>query len=322
MKSKQTIQDIKCGVYLIVSPTNRRYVGSSIHIYDRWDRYKKLKCKTQPLLYRSLKKHGFDAHEFYILYECQACDRLFWERMFGNIYLALNDFGGLNSNLPRADEMPQAFSKSMREKVSNSLKKFYLENPDIKKSVSERISKEGKTEKCRENLKKAFSKPEYRKKRSEIAKEIFSRPDMIDLNRSRMVKRFSNPEEVKKQSERITNYFKNNPSAVQANRDRGIKRFEDPEKRRLAAEKTIAYFKNNPEAGKAHSDRLKEYFKNGGKISCSQEVVNVKTGEVYRTIKSAAQSIGMNDRTLRDQLRGRYPNKTYFVIYEPNKIAA
>lgn len=62
-----------CGVYKIISPTNRIYIGQSLDVYSRWNEYKKLhsSCKGQVRLYRSFIKHGVENHTFEIIEECE-----------------------------------------------------------------------------------------------------------------------------------------------------------------------------------------------------------------------------------------------------------
>lgn len=64
-------QKIICGIYKITSPTMRIYIGKAKDILKRWGVYKKLNCKSQPKLYRSLKKHGVESHTFEIICECE-----------------------------------------------------------------------------------------------------------------------------------------------------------------------------------------------------------------------------------------------------------
>jgi len=54
------------GIYSIISPTKKIYVGKSINIEGRFKSYAKLNCKSQPKLYNSLKKYGWEAHEKHI----------------------------------------------------------------------------------------------------------------------------------------------------------------------------------------------------------------------------------------------------------------
>jgi group I intron endonuclease len=58
------------GIYKIISPTNKIYIGQSTNIEQRWKWYNKLYCKNQTKLYYSLKKHGPQNHVFDIIEEC------------------------------------------------------------------------------------------------------------------------------------------------------------------------------------------------------------------------------------------------------------
>lgn len=313
----------KCGVYLIVSPSGRKYIGSSVDIEKRWARYKKYDCKTQTLLFRSLMKYGIENHVFYILYECLPWERLEWERIFGELYLSLSDFGGLNLILPKTRDKPQIFSDATKYRMSNSLKIIYSENPEMKQRMSNRvkdfiINNPERYAEIKEILRISHTTPEYKKLRSEIAKKN-SRTLKSRTRQSLLMKsRFNDPEERKKQSERIKKY-QNIPEVKQKNRENGVRRFENENARKEAAIKTIEYFENNPEAAKKHSDFMKEYVSMNG-ANCSKKVVDTKTGKIFPTITAAAKSVRITRSTLSEKLNGRI-NNTSFVFLRTEKIA-
>lgn len=56
------------GIYKITSPTGRVYIGQSWNIRRRFNQYKKLDCKVQRLIFRSLSKYGVDNHVFEIIH--------------------------------------------------------------------------------------------------------------------------------------------------------------------------------------------------------------------------------------------------------------
>ena len=60
------------GIYKIVNPNGKLYIGQSTNIEKRWRTYKTLHCKGQIKLYNSLKKHGFENHKFEIIEECDV----------------------------------------------------------------------------------------------------------------------------------------------------------------------------------------------------------------------------------------------------------
>jgi len=74
------------GIYKITNPNGRIYIGQSTNIKLRWNVYHRLKCKDQPSLYNSLKKHGSENHQYEILEECMVEDldkkEIFWGQYY------------------------------------------------------------------------------------------------------------------------------------------------------------------------------------------------------------------------------------------------
>jgi group I intron endonuclease len=60
-----------CGIYKIVSPSKKIYIGQSVNIKRRWTDYKSLNCKKQRRLFHSLNKYGYKKHKFSILTQCE-----------------------------------------------------------------------------------------------------------------------------------------------------------------------------------------------------------------------------------------------------------
>lgn len=108
------------GIYKIVSPTNRVYIGQSIHIEKRFLSYIKLhkKNKTQVKLYNSFIKYGIKNHIFEIIEECSIELLNERERYYQDFYNVLEN--GLNCNLTKTNELKFIFSKESREKISKS----------------------------------------------------------------------------------------------------------------------------------------------------------------------------------------------------------
>lgn len=57
------------GIYKIISPTGKIYIGQSKNISGRKNNYKNLRCKNQPKIYQSLVKYGWSTHLFEVLHE-------------------------------------------------------------------------------------------------------------------------------------------------------------------------------------------------------------------------------------------------------------
>lgn len=58
------------GIYKIISPIGKIYIGSTVDLNRRKNEYNKLYCKKQPKLYNSLKKYGWKNHIFEVIEEC------------------------------------------------------------------------------------------------------------------------------------------------------------------------------------------------------------------------------------------------------------
>ena len=111
----------KIGVYKIVSPSGRVYVGQSINIPKRWKTYFQMNVKTkrQKRLWRSFKKYGVQNHKFSVLEYCSLRDINVIERKWQEFYKVTGD--GLNCVLQKTNEKKRILSKETRLKISQSL---------------------------------------------------------------------------------------------------------------------------------------------------------------------------------------------------------
>jgi len=57
------------GIYKIVNPLNRVYIGQSLDLNRREKDYKNKHCKTQRIVYNSILKYGWKSHTFEIIHE-------------------------------------------------------------------------------------------------------------------------------------------------------------------------------------------------------------------------------------------------------------
>lgn len=78
------------GVYLISSPTNKVYVGQSWNLEERYKDYKICDVKGQHKIYNSIKKYGWKAHKFEVIFELSENTTQawldYWETFFWNYY--------------------------------------------------------------------------------------------------------------------------------------------------------------------------------------------------------------------------------------------
>lgn len=134
------------GIYKITSPSNSIYIGQSINIEKRRNQYRLLKCDTQPKLYNSLKKYGFDNHIFELVTECYVSELNNLERYYQELYNTIGE-KGLNCLLASSDTEKVRFSEQTRKKMSLSQtgKKQSLETLEKKRKymIGKKMPREG-----------------------------------------------------------------------------------------------------------------------------------------------------------------------------------
>jgi hypothetical protein len=99
---------IKSGVYKIVAPDGRTYVGSSANLDKRIEKYRNIRDIRQPRLKESLETYGFKNHDVEIVSYCDKKDLLKKERQLGIDLDVLGD-NGLNLILPSDGENPALY---------------------------------------------------------------------------------------------------------------------------------------------------------------------------------------------------------------------
>lgn len=104
------------GIYKITNPKGRVYIGQSVDIEKRRQKYKILSCKGQPKLYRSLVKYGFDNHIFETVEECTPMLLNLRERYWQDFYDVVNR--GLNIRLTHTEDKSGYCTQELRNKVS------------------------------------------------------------------------------------------------------------------------------------------------------------------------------------------------------------
>lgn len=129
----------KCGIYKIISPSNKVYIGQSTNIEFRFSSYKNLKrCNKQTKLFASFQKYGTQNHTFEIIEECIESELNKRERHWQEYYDVLNKDKGLNLRLQKLDDKSGKLSAEVINKIRNSnLGK--KRSDEFKKNCSERL---------------------------------------------------------------------------------------------------------------------------------------------------------------------------------------
>jgi group I intron endonuclease len=88
------------GIYKIISPTNKVYIGQSTNIYKRWEQYQKYPSsyKGQRRLFNSMQKYGAINHIFEIVEEC-SIELLDEKEIYWGLLLDVLKIKGLNCKL-------------------------------------------------------------------------------------------------------------------------------------------------------------------------------------------------------------------------------
>lgn len=123
------------GIYKILSPTGKIYIGQSVNLIHRTRRYSYNGCHAQPRIDNSIKKYGWDKHKLEIIEECSIEQLNEREIYWGTFYDVLGK-NGLNCIVGKgrgivSEETKQKISKGNlgkektqqhRDKISKSRK--------------------------------------------------------------------------------------------------------------------------------------------------------------------------------------------------------
>lgn len=157
-------KDVKiCGIYKIISPSNRVYIGQSIDCIKRIKDYQSYdKTGDQRRLKSSFAKYGKDNHIFEIIEKCSISELNEKERYWQDYYNVLSN-KGLNCKLTNTTDKSGKLSKITKNKIAKSNK-----GKEHSEETKKKISKKN-TGKKRPNSGKAIS--EANKKRYEDENE-------------------------------------------------------------------------------------------------------------------------------------------------------
>jgi group I intron endonuclease len=138
------------GIYKIINPKGKVYIGQTIDYDRRLRHYRLLKCKQQPRLYASFVEYGYSSHKISLIKECSVEELTKWERHFQEMYKSVGS-NGLNCILVKDEHFTGGHSEESKKKISESLKgrEFSKEHRNnISKGNQNRII----TEEHRKNL--------------------------------------------------------------------------------------------------------------------------------------------------------------------------
>lgn len=139
------------GIYKITNPKGRIYIGQSINIERRLEKYKKFKdCKKQFKLLNSFNKYDTNNHIFEIIEECEESKLNSRERYWQEHYDSVKN--GLNCKLTTTEDKSGKLSEETKLKIGNANR-----NRKYSPEVLERIRTYRKNYKFSEETKKKMS---------------------------------------------------------------------------------------------------------------------------------------------------------------------
>lgn len=128
------------GIYKITSPSGKVYIGQSRNIRKRFLEYKRLDCKGQIKIYRSIMKHGFENHVFETVEECEASELNNRERYYQELFCVIGP-NGLNLQLTKTDILPYKHSEETKIKIGNAHRGKKVSKEAIEKSRMSNLGK-------------------------------------------------------------------------------------------------------------------------------------------------------------------------------------
>ncbi len=122
---------ILIGIYKIISPSNKIYIGQSVNIRRRISNYRNLKkTEKQYRLFNSFHKYGYENHKFEIVQLCEIDELNIYERYYQELYNVLEK-NGLNCVLTKLNNSEKIFSYNRNK--NNIVIKEILSNYKYKK---------------------------------------------------------------------------------------------------------------------------------------------------------------------------------------------
>lgn len=83
------------GIYKIVSPSSKIYIGQSVNCIGRKNSYRR-GCPHQRKLHASILKYGWNKHTFEVIHHCKESELDVLEKYYVDLYQTFNSKNGLN----------------------------------------------------------------------------------------------------------------------------------------------------------------------------------------------------------------------------------
>jgi len=148
-------------IYRILNKiTQKCYIGESkcLNINRRWNQHKKTIENNKgycPALRDAVIKYGIENFIFTVIIVCFDDDRFKYEKEYINKYNSVvpNGYNVTNGGEGGGGFQGKKHSEEVKNKIKNSLKQKYIDNPELKKQMSERNKIVMKSPEVKERMK-------------------------------------------------------------------------------------------------------------------------------------------------------------------------
>ena len=131
------------GIYKIISPNNKIYIGQSNNILNRWKYYNSINCKNQTYLYHSLKKYGVKKHKFEIICQCDESELNNLEKYYIGLFQTFNSEYGMNLREGGNNGGKQSKETILKRIENRRRNGNYIMSEETRKKISD--AKKGKS---------------------------------------------------------------------------------------------------------------------------------------------------------------------------------
>lgn len=118
-------------IYLIISPSGRRYIGKSCRFKYRMKEYGNNNCKSQPILYKSFIKYGFSNHTVEIIEEFKE----------SNVYAVEREMFWINQYKTNRSKWPKYLGMNLTDGGEGTIGS----KPSVETRKKQSLAKKGKS---------------------------------------------------------------------------------------------------------------------------------------------------------------------------------
>jgi group I intron endonuclease len=194
-------------IYRILNKiTQKCYIGESkcLNINRRWNQHKKTIENNKgycPALRDAVIKYGIENFIFTVIIVCFDDDRFKYEKEYINKYNSVvpNGYNVTNGGEGGGGFQGKKHSEEVKNKIKNALKQKYIDNPELKKQLSERNKIVMKNPEVKERIKLGILNSDKYQKAIRAPRTLRRAPTTNDVKRkiSEGLKKYHNENKIK-----------------------------------------------------------------------------------------------------------------------------